>query len=90
MPKIQDLTGKTFGIWKVINKTHERTKSGCVVYKVKNMINGKIYFKSTWYLKQFVKENSFKTTPGRPRKWIITKVPVKSWKVVRKPYISNK
>lgn len=75
MPKVVDFTGQVFGIWKVLQKTDRRSESGCVVYKVQNLKDKTIHYKNSWYLIQFKKEKSFKTTPGRRRKWIITKVP---------------
>lgn len=75
MPKIIDFTGQSFGLWKVLQKTTKRSNSGCIVYKVINTKDGTIHYKDSWYLVHFKKEKSFKTTPGRKRKWIIIKKP---------------
>lgn len=75
MPKIQDLTGQTFGIWKVIKKTNKRSTSGEVIYRCHNINNGRNYDKSSHYLALFVKNGSKSTQRGRPRKWIIIKKP---------------
>lgn len=75
MRKINDLTGKTFGIWKIVKKTNKRTPSGNVIYECKNIKDGNFYFKNSSYLIQFKARKSKKTTPGRKRKWIIIKKP---------------
>lgn len=77
MPKIQDLTGKTFGIWKVTKKTTKRSENGgSIVYECLNLKNNKLYLKDTGYLYQFKNRKSKTTTlRGRPRKWIIVKKP---------------
>lgn len=75
MPKIQDYTGQRFGIWEVLARTDKRSKSGCIIYKVKNLKDKTICFKDSWYLIRFKTNGSSKTTPGRKRKWIITKKP---------------
>lgn len=85
MSKIQDLTGKTFGIWKVVEKTNKRTPSGNIIYKCLNTKDNNIYFKNSSYLKQFLKRGSLKTTAGRKRKWVIKKIPIKKWKIIKTP-----
>ena len=37
MCKINDLTGKTLGIWKIVKKANKRTPSGNVIYECKNI-----------------------------------------------------
>ena len=73
MPKINNFTGKTFGIWRVVSQTDKRTSSGNIIYKCLNTNDNKIYLKNSSYLIQFKARNSKKTTPGRKRKWIIKK-----------------
>lgn len=86
MPKIQDLTGKTFGIWKVVEKTNKKALCGAYLYKCLNTKSNEIALKDLSYLRQFKKRKSNNTTKrGRPRKWIIKKVPIKKWKIVKTP-----
>lgn len=81
MPKIQDFTGQTFGIWRVLSKTNNKAPNGALIYKCINSKNKKIEYKSSSYLRQFKKRKSLNsTTRGRPRKWII----------IKKPYIEEK
>ena len=75
MPKIINLEGQTFGEWKVISKSNQKNKFGNYLYKCLNLKDKKIYYKNSSYLTQYKKRKSFKTTPGRRRKWIIIKKP---------------
>lgn len=75
MPKIQDLTGETFGIWKVIKKTNKKALCGAYLYECLNIKSNEIVLKHAGYLKQFKDRKSSKTTAGRKRKWIIIKKP---------------
>lgn len=79
--------GKTFGIWKIIEKTIYRNKNnGSILYKCLNIKNNSYALKDLSYLRQFKKRKSNNTTKrGRPRKWIIKKVPIKKWKIVKTP-----
>ena len=87
MIKKSNNIGKTFGIWKIIEKTNKRNRNnGSILYKCLNLTNNSYHFKDLSYLKQFKKRNSKTSTlRGRPRKWIITKVPVKKWKIIKTP-----
>jgi len=78
MPQIINLAGKTFGIWKVLEKTDQKLEgNGSYLYKCVNTKTGEIALKNGSYLRQFQKRNSVRsTTRGRPRKWIITKVAI--------------
>ena len=88
MPKIQDLTGKTFGIWKVVEKTNKKALCGAYLYKCLNTKSNEIALKHAGYLKQFKDRKSKSTTKcGRPRKWIIKKVPIKKWKIIKRPIV---
>lgn len=82
MPRIINLEGQTFGIWKVICRTNEKNKNnGSILYKCLNTKTNKTSLKDAGYLKQFKARNSKNaTTRGRPRKWII----------IKKPYIEEK
>ncbi|MCQ2748177.1 MAG: hypothetical protein MJ223_02875 [Mycoplasmoidaceae bacterium] len=85
MPKIQDLTGQTFGIWNVIKKTNKRSAYGNTIYLCLNSLDNKKYFKSSDYLIRFKKRNSKSTQSGRPRKWKIIKKKVTKTIVVKVP-----
>lgn len=80
MPKQSDLSGQTFGVWKVVCKTSQRNEFGNVLYKCINLKDKKVYYKNSSYLTQYKKRGSFKTSSGRRRKWII----------IKKPYIEEK
>ncbi|MBQ0045647.1 MAG: hypothetical protein KBS35_02035 [Mycoplasma sp.] len=75
MSRALDLTGQTFGIWKVIAKTDKRAYNGAIIYKCQNIKTKEIAYKHTGYLVRFKARGSMKTTPGRKRKWIIIKRP---------------
>jgi len=67
--------GKTVnGVWKVLEPTNKRSKANSIIYKCKNLQDNQIYYKSSAYLKQFMKRGSKKLTRGKERKWI--KIPV--------------
>ena len=77
MPKRTDVTGQTFGIWKVLEKTNIRQAcDGCILYKCLNTLNNQISYKSVSYLRQFVKRNSKRNTAGRNNEYIIIKAPI--------------
>ena len=77
MPKRTDVTGQTFGIWKVLEKTNIRQAcDGCILYKCLNTLNNQISYKSVSYLRQFVKRNSKSNIAGRNKEYIIIKAPI--------------
>ena len=76
MPKRTDVTGQTFGIWKVLEKTNIRQAcDGCILYKCLNILTNQISYKSVSYLRQFVKRNSKSNIAGRNKKYEIIKAP---------------
>ena len=87
MPKASQYENKQIGIWKVIKKANKRDKIGRIIYLCLNTRTNKLSFKTSNFLAQVQKYKCKTDKRGRPRKWIIKKVPIKKWKIVKTPIV---
>ena len=87
MPKASHYENKQIGIWKVIKKTNKRDKIGRILYLCINIKTNQEFLKSSNFLAQVIKYKCKSDKRGRPRKWVIKKIPVKKWKVIKTPIV---
>ncbi|MDR3163818.1 MAG: hypothetical protein LBT77_01995 [Mycoplasmataceae bacterium] len=77
MPKRPSLVGQRFGLWDVVEKL-SADKNGHILYRCKNFKNNNERVMSTNWLRKIQREKIIHLRKGRPRKWIITKIPYKN------------